>query len=70
MGFGQLPPALFFADKLKPRETIDNSIEFNRILQFEQAYCQKPLVDGNMFPSLPQPLIIGGKSGVSISSVK
>jgi len=21
MGFGQLPPALFFADKVKPRET-------------------------------------------------
>jgi len=37
MGFGQLPPTLFFANKLKPRETIDNSIEFNRILQFEQA---------------------------------
>ena len=37
IGFGQLPLALFFADKLKLRETVTNSIEFNRILQFEQA---------------------------------
>jgi hypothetical protein len=36
-GFGQLPPGLFFADKLKPRETVTNSIEFNNILQFEQT---------------------------------
>jgi hypothetical protein len=37
MGFGQLPLALFFADKVKPRETINNSIEYNRILHFEQS---------------------------------
>jgi hypothetical protein len=37
MGFGQLPPAVFFSDKLKPRQTINNSIEYNMILHFEQT---------------------------------
>jgi hypothetical protein len=32
LGFGQLPPKLFFADKLKPREAISSGIEFSRIL--------------------------------------
>jgi len=37
MGFGQLPPALFFADKVKPREIVTTGIEYNRILHFEQS---------------------------------
>ena len=36
-GFWSAALALYFADKLKPRETVDNSIEFNMILQFGQA---------------------------------
>jgi hypothetical protein len=32
LGFGQLPPKLFFANKLKPREAISLGIEFSRIL--------------------------------------
>lgn len=32
IGCGQLPPKLFFADKLKPRESVDTGIEFNRIM--------------------------------------
>jgi hypothetical protein len=35
MSFGQLPPALFFADKVKSRETITTRIEYNMILHFE-----------------------------------
>ena len=34
MGFGQLPPALFVADKVKPRETINDAIEYNKIHHF------------------------------------
>jgi hypothetical protein len=37
MGFGQLPLALFFVDKVKTRETITTGIEYNRILHFEQS---------------------------------
>jgi hypothetical protein len=37
MGFGQLPTALFFADKVKLRETVSAGIEYNRILHFEQS---------------------------------
>jgi hypothetical protein len=37
MGFGQLPPTLFFAHKVKPRETLTTRIEYNRILHFEQS---------------------------------
>jgi hypothetical protein len=37
MGFGKLPPALFFADKVKPRETVNTGIEYNIILHFEQS---------------------------------
>jgi len=37
MGFGQLPPALFFADKMKLRETVNVGIEYNRIFHFEQS---------------------------------
>jgi hypothetical protein len=36
-GLGQLPPKLFFADKLKPREAISSGVEFSRILQLEQS---------------------------------
>jgi len=35
MGFGQLPPALLFADKVNPRETLTTRIEYNRISHFE-----------------------------------
>jgi hypothetical protein len=70
MGFGQLPPGLFFADKLKPRETINNAIEYNRILHFEQTPLPEAIVDGNVFPLLPQFSIIGGKNGVHTSLVK
>lgn len=37
LDFGQFPPRLFFADKLKPREVLTQPLEFPRILQFEQA---------------------------------
>jgi hypothetical protein len=37
MGFGQLPPSLFFANKVKPRETLTTRIEYNRISHFEQS---------------------------------
>jgi hypothetical protein len=37
LGFGQLLPRLFFADKLRPREAINQSWEFLRIRQFEDA---------------------------------
>ena len=37
MSFGQLPPVLFFADKVKPREVVAIGIEYNRILHFEQS---------------------------------
>jgi len=37
MGFGQLPPTLFFVDKVKPRETVTTGIEYNKILDFEQS---------------------------------
>jgi len=37
MGFGQLPLALFCADKAKPREAVATRTEYNRILHFEQS---------------------------------
>jgi hypothetical protein len=37
MGLGQLPPALFFDDKVKPRETINTGIEYSKIHHFEQS---------------------------------
>jgi RNA recognition motif-containing protein len=37
MGFGQLPPCLFFVDKIKPREAVNSGLEFNKILQFERS---------------------------------
>jgi len=37
MGFGQLPPALYFADKVKPREVVTAGTEYNRLLHFEQS---------------------------------
>jgi len=43
MGFGQLPLALFFADKVKPRETVTTRIEYNRILHFEQSLLPKAI---------------------------
>lgn len=50
MGFGQLPPKLFFAVKLKPREAISSGIEFNRILQFEQALPTEIIQEWNCQP--------------------
>jgi len=43
MGFGQLPLALLFADKVKLRETINSAIEYNRILHFEQSLLPKAI---------------------------
>ena len=43
MGFGQLPPALSFADKVKPREIVTTRIEYNRILHFEQSLLPKAI---------------------------
>jgi len=37
MGFGQLALALFFADKVNPRETVNMGIKCNKILHFEQS---------------------------------
>jgi len=37
MGFGQLPLALYFADKVKPREAVTTRTEYNRLLHFEQS---------------------------------
>jgi hypothetical protein len=37
MGFGQLSLALFFADKVKPREIVNTGIEYNRTLHFQQS---------------------------------
>jgi hypothetical protein len=37
LGLGQLPPGLFFANKLRPREVVNHSSEFLRIRQFEDA---------------------------------
>jgi len=47
MGFGQLPPALFFADKVKPREAIATGIEYNRILHFEQSLLPEAIIGWN-----------------------
>jgi hypothetical protein len=35
VGFGQLPLALFFANKVKPREVVTTGIEYNMISHFE-----------------------------------
>ena len=37
MGFGQFPRALYFGDKVKPREAVNTGVEYNRILHFEQS---------------------------------
>jgi len=37
LGFGQLPPGLFFVDKLRPREAVNQPWESWRIQQFEDA---------------------------------
>lgn len=50
MGFGQLPPALFFANKLKPREAVSTGVEFNKILQFEQALSAKIITEWDCHP--------------------
>jgi hypothetical protein len=43
MGFGQLPPALYFADKVKPRESVNTGIEYNRLLHFEQSFLPEAI---------------------------
>lgn len=40
LGFGQLPPGLFFANKLRPREVVTQPLEFLGIQQFEVALPQ------------------------------
>jgi hypothetical protein len=40
LSFRQLPPGLFFVDKLKLREAVNHSSEFLRIRQFEDALPQ------------------------------
>lgn len=37
IGLGQVPPGLFYADKIKAREPTDGGLEFSRLLQFENA---------------------------------
>ena len=43
MGFGQLPPALYFADKVKLREVVNTRVEYNRILHFEQSLLREAI---------------------------
>jgi len=62
MGFGQLPPTLYFADKVKPREVVSTGTEYNIIIHLSNPCCQKPLADGIVPLLLPQPMIFGGKS--------
>jgi hypothetical protein len=50
MGFGQLPPCLFYADKLKPREALNSRLEFNRILQFERSLPVEIIKEWNCQP--------------------
>jgi len=50
MGFGQLPPCLFFADKLKPREAVNSGLEFNKILQFERSLPVEIMKEWNCQP--------------------
>jgi hypothetical protein len=50
MGFGQLPPCVFFADKLKPREAVNSGLEFNRILQFERSLLVEIITEWNCQP--------------------
>jgi len=50
MGFGQLPLALFFADKVKPRETLTTRIEYNRILHFEQSLLPEAISGWECIP--------------------
>ena len=66
MGFGQLPPALFFVDKVKPRETITTRIEYNRILHFDQSLLLEAISGWECTRFTSTTLIISGKSGASI----
>jgi hypothetical protein len=45
LGFGQLLIKLFYADKLKLRETIRDCLEFNRIRGIEEALPSYALTD-------------------------
>jgi hypothetical protein len=70
IGFGQLPPVLFFADKLKPREVVTTSLEFDKFFNLRKLHCQKPSVDGIVFPLPLQPTITSGRSGANTYLVK
>jgi len=57
LGFGQVPPQPYFADKIKTRDTIGGNLAYNRLKNLEPDTSTLQLADWQITPFTTTPFI-------------
>jgi hypothetical protein len=69
MGFGPLPMALYFVDKVKSRAAVTTGTEYIRLLHFEQSLMPEAISEWECTPFTSTSFDHVGNSGANIFSM-
>jgi len=70
LGFGQVPPLLFFIGKVQFRGALNSALSYDRLKNLEPDVDITILDDGKLYLSPPLPSPNGGQNGRSTFSAK